>query len=332
LAPTPKGSPKVEGSFEVRVSSADANAFVNDASVKAAFKGSIAEKAGVEEAEVEVTLSVLTGGGSADRAWGGGRKSRKMSLTQISLSSADQAEIQVAYAITVEEADGSSVQAALAPVSAEEFTSSFSAQLSASGAATGGGSSYTVEAVAASATAPTVNVQVSATGDPHLVNVHGQRFDLMQPGNHTMILIPRGASPSRALLGVVARAEHIGKGCSDMYIEDLTITGEWVAGVHGARRLNSNWGVRYSAQKPPHRGSSSAGWNTYGKIRMKVTWGHTAKGVKYINLLVHNLVHAGHTVGGLLGEDDHTAASTPMRGCQQFLSLLSQQAIVVRER
>jgi hypothetical protein len=321
LAPTPtQKRSRVEGSFRVRVPSAEAGDFASDPSVKAAFKRSIAARASVEEVDVTVTLSVVTGRGSADRrAWVGGRK---RSPAQVGLDSADQAEIQVGYEIAVEEVEASTVQGALTTVSAEEFTSSFSAQLDGSSnhAATA------VEAVAASAAAPTVNVDASAVGDPHLVNIHGQRFDLMQPGNHTMIWIPRGASPSRALLGVVARAARIGSACSDMYIEDLAITGEWVEGVQGARRLSTNWGVQYSAQEPPRRGSSSAGWNTYGSIRMKVTWGHTAEGVKYINLLVRNLAHAGYTVGGLLGEDDHATASTPMKGCQKFMSLLSHPA------
>merc|ERR1719382_208783 len=34
----------------------------------------------------------------------------------------------------------------------------------------------------------------SAVGDPHLENVHGERFDLMKPGKHVLINIPRGMS------------------------------------------------------------------------------------------------------------------------------------------
>ncbi|CAK0911352.1 unnamed protein product [Prorocentrum cordatum] len=169
-APTPKvRQAKVEGSFQVKVPSADAEAFVSDSSVKAAFQRSIAEQAGVAEAEVVVTLSVVTGAGSSGRG-------RKVSLAQIRLGSADQAEIQVDYSITVEdETEGSSVQGALATVTAEQFTSSVAAELSGGNAGgTGGTSGFAVQAVAGSSTAPTVNVQVSATGDPHLVNVHGQ--------------------------------------------------------------------------------------------------------------------------------------------------------------
>ncbi|CAK0904450.1 unnamed protein product, partial [Prorocentrum cordatum] len=303
--PAPKGrQAKVEGSFQVKVPSADVEAFVSDSSVKAAFQRSVAEKAGVAEAEVVVTLSVVTGAGSAGRG-------RKVRLAPIMLGSADQAEIQVDYSISVEEgAEGNSVQGALATVTAEQFTSPVA-----------GASSFAVQAVPASATAPTVSFQVSATGDPHLVNVYGQRFDLMQPGNHTMLLIPRGAPPSATLLGVVARAEHIGKACSEMYIVALTVTGQWVAGVPGAQRLGEAWNMQYFANKPAQRGSSGAGWNTYGNIRMKVNWGHTVGGVKYINLLVRNLAHSGYTVGGLLGEGDHTFASTPMAHCRRFSSL-----------
>jgi hypothetical protein len=123
LAPTPpQKRSRVEGSFRVRVPSAEAGDFASDPSVKAAFKRSIAARASVEEADVTVTLSVATG----RRAWVGGRK---RSPAQVGLDSADQAEIQVGYEIAVEEVEASTVQGALTTVSAEEFTSSFSAQL-----------------------------------------------------------------------------------------------------------------------------------------------------------------------------------------------------------
>ncbi|CAK0880678.1 unnamed protein product [Prorocentrum cordatum] len=39
---------------------------------------------------------------------------------------------------------------------------------------------------------PTPAPAASATGDPHLQNIHGERFDLMRPGNAVLIQIPRG--------------------------------------------------------------------------------------------------------------------------------------------
>ncbi|CAK0880679.1 unnamed protein product [Prorocentrum cordatum] len=47
---------------------------------------------------------------------------------------------------------------------------------------------YFVCAIAATVQAPAA----SATGDPHLQNIHGERFDLMRPGNAVLIQIPRG--------------------------------------------------------------------------------------------------------------------------------------------
>merc|ERR1719188_1330015 len=60
-------------------------------------------------------------------------------------------------------------------------------------------------------TAPTA-FSVKAKGDPHLQNIYGQKFDLMMPGEHTLIRIPRGAN--RALLAVMAEAQRLGTECA----------------------------------------------------------------------------------------------------------------------
>merc|ERR1712194_868073 len=65
-----------------------------------------------------------------------------------------------------------------------------------------------------------------ATGDPHLQNVHGERFDLMKPGKHLLIQIPRKSSQN-TLLRVDAEAQRMGGQCTDMYFQELNITGAW---------------------------------------------------------------------------------------------------------
>ncbi|CAK0805424.1 unnamed protein product, partial [Prorocentrum cordatum] len=62
---------------------------------------------------------------------------------------------------------------------------------------------------------PVPAASVSATADPHLVNVLGQRFDILQPGVHALLAIPRS-------LGV-------GGKCADMYFQTLNMTGWRVA-------------------------------------------------------------------------------------------------------
>jgi len=151
-----------------------------------------------------------------------------------------------------------------------------------------------------SATAPSV----SAVGDPHMQNILGQRFDLAQPGEHTLLEIPRGASASDALLRVTADAEHEGGACSDMYFKALNITGLWVS-------AQQKEGYMYTAGAP----QPVAGWRTFGKVEVKVAWGRTLGGVEYLNFMVRHLTRVGQDVGGLLGMDDYTQAAKRDPSC-----------------
>jgi len=62
---------------------------------------------------------------------------------------------------------------------------------------------------------------VAATGDPHLQNVHGERFDLMKPGKHVLINIPKGHPLENVLFRVEAEASRLGGQCEDMYFQEI---------------------------------------------------------------------------------------------------------------
>jgi len=160
-----------------------------------------------------------------------------------------------------------------------------------------------VPPTAAANTAP-APATVAAVGDPHMQNILGQRFDLAQPGEHTLLEIPRGASASDALLRVTADAKHEGGACSDMYFKALNITGLWVS-------AQQKDGYMYTAGAP----QPVAGWRTFGKVEVKVAWGRTLGGVEYLNFMVRHLTHAGHDIGGLLGMDDYTQAAKRDPSC-----------------
>jgi len=151
----------------------------------------------------------------------------------------------------------------------------------------------------------------SATGDPHLQNIHGERFDLMQVGKHVLISIPRGASAEQALLRVQASARRVGGQCEDIYFQELNVTGSWA-------EAKQTGGYRYSVSQ---RGVETPEWVSFGNVKLKVVHGHTDGGVKYLNLYLKHLGRAGFPVGGLLGEDDHTIESTPPDACHKRLSL-----------
>jgi len=152
---------------------------------------------------------------------------------------------------------------------------------------------------------------VAATGDPHLQNIHGERFDLMKPGKHVLIQVPKGDLD--ALLRVDAEASRLGDQCADMYFQEINITGQWV-------EANVAGGLRFQAQEVAN---DSPTWMSFGQVQMKVAHGRTQQGIKYLNFYVKHLAHTGFAVGGLLGEDDHREEATPSKACAQHTSLVT---------
>jgi len=151
----------------------------------------------------------------------------------------------------------------------------------------------------------------SATGDPHLQNVHGERFDLMKPGRYVLINIPLGASVGDSLLRVEAEASKLGEYCGELYFQSLNITGSWA----DAKRTG---GYRYKAQSDVHE---TPEWVAFGGVELKVAHGRTPDGARYLNIFAKHLKKAGHGIGGLLGEDDHSDVTVPSAACLQRVSL-----------
>lgn len=97
-----------------------------------------------------------------------------------------------------------------------------------------------------------------------------------------------------------------------MYFKEVNITGEWA-------ETNAKGGLCFHA---PNARVTEAKLVNFGEVDLKITHGHTQQGILYLNFYVKRLAHAGYTIGGILGEDDYTMASTPVSSCQQHLSLL----------
>jgi len=153
---------------------------------------------------------------------------------------------------------------------------------------------------------------VAAVGDPHLRNIHGQRFDLMQPGVHSLVNIPRGSLQQEAMLYISARAEHLGHECADMYFTAVNVTGNWMK--------KSGLGALHFSTGPGNKGQASQ-WLQIGPISLKVVRGHLHDGVVYFNVYLKKLGNSGMAVGGLLGEDDHETQATPSANCMHTMKL-----------
>jgi len=163
-------------------------------------------------------------------------------------------------------------------------------------------------------TAPTMGGAggAAAVGDPHLQNIHGERFDLMKQGRHVLINIPRGQGAEQAMLRVQADARRLGGQCADMYFQELNVTGSW---AEAKRAGGYHYSVSQSDVEAPE-------WAAFGKVELKVVRGRTDSGLSYLNVYVKHLARAGFAVGGLLGEDDHEDVITPPTACAKRMSLL----------
>mmetsp|Transcript_34233 Transcript_34233/g.90841 ORF Transcript_34233/g.90841 Transcript_34233/m.90841 type:complete len:504 (-) Transcript_34233:146-1657(-) len=157
----------------------------------------------------------------------------------------------------------------------------------------------------------TVANQAAATGDPHLQNVHGERFDLAKPGKHVLLNIPRGTDAKSSLLRVEADARQLGGRCTDMYFKSLNVTGAWADKKHAG-------GYRYESEGVV---KETPAWVAFGRVELKVVRGHAEQGITYLNFYVKNLRRTGFVVGGLLGEDDFSEAAKPVAACMRRMDL-----------
>jgi hypothetical protein len=133
----------------------------------------------------------------------------------------------------------------------------------------------------------------------------------MKEGKHVLISIPRGESADHTLLRVQADARRLGGQCTDMYFQELNVTGSWAE----AKQIGGyHYDASQSAVKTPQ-------WVAFGKVELKVAHGRTDSGLRYLNVYAKHLGQAGFVVGGLLGEDDHEDVSTPGAECMSHMSL-----------
>jgi len=76
---------------------------------------------------------------------------------------------------------------------------------------------------------PTPAPTVSARGDPHLVNLNGEHFDVNHGGEFTLLRIPQSTvKPAEVELKASILPEH-GKPCTT-YINEVEVSGSWLGG------------------------------------------------------------------------------------------------------
>jgi len=75
--------------------------------------------------------------------------------------------------------------------------------------------------------APVGDVGGTAKGDPHLVNIKGEAFDVRLPGKHALLRVPRDPQQPTLLL-VLARVESDWQQPCNMLITHVEVSGAWL--------------------------------------------------------------------------------------------------------
>lgn len=148
----------------------------------------------------------------------------------------------------------------------------------------------------------------AAVGDPHMTNIFEEQFDVMADGEHTFIQIPRKAAPDATLLrvdGVVKSAFN----CRAHFIKQLNITGKWAEASH-KDGLFIDVDAPRSVLLSDHHRTSHKTYN-FGPVTLKIDNNFSPKGFGNLDLHVMSLGGVTDRVGGILGEDNHEAATRP---------------------
>lgn len=172
---------------------------------------------------------------------------------------------------------------------------------------------------------------MTANGDPHVVNILGQKFDIFTQGDVELIRFPQGAADDDAKIVVTASITKLGKSCHDSYMKKIRVSGAWLQGEVSFKDDEDTGEVLVSshtdASIPPAEWTRMNGtaksqdqrikYATPKKVefhlddqKIKVvifTAGRMHQGVgTYLNLDLDGFGSLEGKVGGMLGVDDHS--------------------------
>jgi len=190
----------------------------------------------------------------------------------------------------------------------------------------------------------------SASGDPHLINIRGERFNIMKTGQMEFLRVPYESASETANLTVSATIEDMsgeGGGCSALTrIASLRFGSAWLgervldvtmderhdvlSAMFDGVKINQSFdfaniggslrvGGGVLRMHMPDESHLSIGFATSETTLLNLgqgtTWIDVSHEGQFLNMRARSLKNLDGRIGGLLGEDDHTAASAPASGC-----------------
>jgi hypothetical protein len=195
----------------------------------------------------------------------------------------------------------------------------------------------------------------AAKGDPHLMNMKGEAFDVMQTGNMMLLEIPRGSSPATLDLALHAEIEHLGiVDCGPTFITSASITGRWIGvpveirsgplvqkatpSKHSfAIRLDGkNWLAHAEMQGTTElsKGASITAQERMFLFQVRgldIAVSQPKRPRTFLDIQVKGLGNLKTEIGGLLGIDDHSAVEEVPSGCKMSASSLSLRSAPIED-
>jgi hypothetical protein len=182
--------------------------------------------------------------------------------------------------------------------------------------------------------APPAEPLASASGDPHLSNTRGERFDIYKSGRMEFLRVPYDSAAIDANFTVLATIEAVKESihqCDESrYITSLLFGGAWledrllrIAMQNGQMEvLLGGVQVKPSADARPIGKMVQLQMPEENQVHVGVggMWIDVSRDLQpvhyFLNMQARSLATSGYRIGGLLGEDDHVAVSTPPPGCE----------------
>jgi len=188
----------------------------------------------------------------------------------------------------------------------------------------------------------------AAKGDPHLMNIKGEAFDVMQTGDMMLLEIPRGSSPATLDLALRADIERLGAvSCGPTFITSASIAGRWI-GVpleirsgpileQGRPQPKHTFGIRFDGKDwLPHvatektmRLSKDATLEASDRMflfqvrGLDIAVSQPKRPRIFLDIQVKGIGKLQTEIGGLLGIDDHSSVEEMPSGCEMSASSLS---------
>lgn len=191
------------------------------------------------------------------------------------------------------------------------------------------------------APSPTVAQMPQAFNDPKVVNMAGDKFEILQSGTFTMLNVEQEGSSKLNILATIDRA---GSRCGATYIQNVTLNGAWVSDlgvptihVRAAAALPKKLALQMSTddenwlQSSQWQSTQNISFTTKLKLMLhstevevsvdshRIVEGErkTRRFANFLNLNVKGVHQISGIITGLLGSDNHDDAAKVPEDCTQ---------------